>query len=226
MFKRILPLVLLMWACTATAQLSRITNQDAVFGLKAALRKSTGVAVDLLGRRNGFYDNPAVKIPLPEPLRRYEGLMRTFGLGKYADELDLTMNRAAEAAVPQARALFIEAVKRMTIQDAKGILTGGPTSATEYFRRTTSSQLRAKFLPIVRRATAKVKLAQKYDQFAEKGARLGLISKENANLNEYVTQKALDGLFYMVGQEEQKIRKNPLAAGSAIIEKVFGSLRR
>ncbi len=226
MLRRIIAIFLATWACAALAQISQITNKDAVAGLKAALEKGTGAAVSTLGRTDGFFGNPAVKIPLPESIRRYESLMRSFGLGRYADELELTMNRAAEAAVPQAKTLFVSAVKKMTVQDAKGILTGGPTSATEYFERTTSDSLRAKFLPIVKQATAKVKLAEKYNQFAEKGVRFGLVKKQDANLDDYVTQKTLDGLFYMVAQEEKKIRQDPVGAGSDIISKVFGALRR
>lgn len=219
-------LLLAAWACSALAQLAQLSNRDAVSGLRAALEKGTGAAVGALGRTDGYFGNPAVRIPLPESIARYEKVMRSFGLGKYADKLELTMNRAAEAAVPQAKAIFVEAVKTMSVQDAKGILTGGPTSATDYFRRKTSDPLRAKFLPIVKRETAKLKLAQKYDEFAAKGARFGLVSKEDASLDGYVTEKALDGLFYMVGQEERKIRADPVGAGSAIIEKVFGALKR
>jgi hypothetical protein len=209
----------------AAASLDAITNQDAIAGLKAALEKGSTVAVSLLGRTDGFFGNDKVKIPLPESLARYEKLMRSFGMGKYADELILTMNRAAEAAVPEAKALFVDAVKKMTVQDAKRILTGGDTAGTQYFKRTTSEPLRGKFLPIVQKATKKVKLAEVYNRYAEKGAQFGLISKEHANLDDYVTQKALDGLFFMVGEEERKIRKDPVKAGSDIIRKVFGALR-
>jgi hypothetical protein len=207
------------------AQLDSLSNQDAIAGLKAALEKGSGAAVSLLGRTDGFFGNDKVKIPLPDSLRRYEKLMRGVGLGKYADELILTMNRAAEAAVPEAKKLLVDAVKKMTVQDAKGILTGGETAGTEYFRRTTSDPLHARFLPIVQKATKKVKLAEKYNEYAGQGAKFGLVRKEHANLDEYVTQKALDGLFYMVAEEEKRIRKDPVKAGSDIIRKVFGALR-
>jgi hypothetical protein len=212
-------------SAAAAASLDKISNQDAISGLKAALEKGSGVAVSLLGRTDGFFGNAAVKILLPDSLKRYEKLMRGVGLGKYADELVLTMNRAAEAAVPEAKVLLVDAVKRMTVQDAKGILTGGETAGTEYFKRTASDPLRARFLPIVQKATKKVKLAEKYNEYAEKGAKFGLIRKEHANLDQYVTEKALDGLFYMVAEEEKKIRKDPVKAGSDIIRKVFGALR-
>ena len=209
----------------SAANLDRLSDQDAVAGLKAALERGSATAVSLLGRTDGFFGSTAVKIPLPESLARYEKLMRGMGMGKYADELVLTMNRAAEAAVPEAKALLVDAVKKMSVQDAKGILTGGETSGTEYFKRTTSDPLRAKFLPIVQMAVKKVKLAEKYNEYAEKGAKFGLVKKEHANLDQYVTQKALDGLFYMVAEEEKRIRKDPVKAGSGIIKKVFGALR-
>jgi hypothetical protein len=217
--------LLALSSAAAFGQLDRISNQDANAGLKAALEKGSTAAVAALGRPDGFFGNGAVKIPLPDSLKRYEKLMRGVGMGKYADELILTMNRAAEAAVPEAKALLVNAVKQMTVQDAKGILTGGNTAGTEYFRRTTSEPLRGKFLPIVQQATKKVQLAEKYNQYAEKGAKFGLVKKEDANLDNYVTQKALDGLFYMVAEEEKKIRENPLKAGSDILRRVFGALK-
>lgn len=215
----------LLAAAPAAAQLERISNKDAVAGLKAALEKGSQAAVAELGRTDGFFGDARVKIPLPESLRRAEGLMRRLGMGRYADELELTMNRAAEAAVVEAKPLLVDAVKKMSVQDAKGILTGGDTAGTEYFRRTTQDQLRKKFMPIVQQATKKVQLAEKYDDYAEVGARFGLISAQDANLDQYVTQKALDGLYFMIAEEEKKIRRDPLGSASSIIKKVFGALR-
>ena len=151
--------------------------------------------------------------------------MRRMGMGKHADELIVTMNRAAEAAVPEAKQLMVDSVKKMTVQDAKGILAGGDTAGTDYFRRTTSKQLHDRFLPIVKKATAKVGVAQKYNEYAEKGASLGVVKRQDAALDAYVTQKALDGLYLMVAEEEKNIRKDPVGAGTAIIKKVFGALR-
>jgi hypothetical protein len=212
-------------AIVTAASLDKISNQDAVSGLKAALEKGSGAAVQSLGRTDGFFGNDKVKIPLPDSLKRYERTMRSLGMGKYADELILTMNRAAEAAVPEAKVLLVDAVKKMSVQDAKGVLTGGDTAGTEYFKRTTSDPLRAKFLPIVQQSTKKVKLAESYNNYAGQAAKFGLVSKEHANLDAYVTQKALDGLFYMVGEEEKKIRRDPVGAGSDILRKVFGALK-
>ncbi len=205
--------------------MDRITEREAVAGLKAALEKGSQAAVAALGRTDGFFGNPQVKIPLPESLERTERLMRRVGLGKHADELVLTLNRAAEAAVPEARKLFVDAVKKMTFDDAKGILRGGESAATEYFRRSTSGELRKRFLPIVERTTARVNLAQKYDDYASHGVALGLVKKEHADLDEYVTQKALDGLFFMLAEEEKKVRRDPAGSASRIIRKVFGAAR-
>jgi hypothetical protein len=135
------------------------------------------------------------------------------------------MNRAAEAAVPEAKELLLNAVKQMTLQDAKAILTGGDDSVTQYFKRTTSEPLTEKFLPIVRKATEQVALAEKYNRYAKQGAKLGLIDKKDASLEGYVTQKALDGLFLMIAEEERAIRRNPLGQASSLLQKVFGALR-
>lgn len=219
--------ILAVWtmALPALAQLDQISNRDAVAGLKAALEKGAVYAVQTLGRSDGFFGDSRVKIPLPESLQSAERLMRTLGMGSTADELILTMNRAAEAAVPEAKKLLVDAVEKMTVQDAKGILTGGDTAGTAYFRRTTQAQLRARFLPIVKRSTAKVGLAQTYNQYAEQGARFGLVKKEHANLDAYVTEKALDGLYFMIAEEEKKIRRDPVGSASNIIKKVFGAIR-
>jgi hypothetical protein len=227
---RILPLIgaavmICAHPAPAAAQLDKITNQDATSGLRAALQKGAEAAVDLLGKQDGFFGNQKVKIPLPESIARVDKLMHNLGMGKYSDELVLTMNRAAESAMPEAKKLLVDAVKKMSVQDAKGILTGGQDSATQYFKRTTSDQLRERFLPVVKKATQKVKLAEKYNQYAEKGAKLGLVKKDDANLDSYVTQKALDGLFLMIAEQEKKIRDNPAQAASSIISKVFGALK-
>ena len=218
-------LVALAWSQPAAAQLDRISNKQAVAALRTALEKGSRAAVSSLGRTDGFFGNARVKIPLPESLQKAEGWMRRLGMGRYADELVLTMNRAAEAAVPEAQTLLLGAVKKMTVEDAKGILTGGDTAGTAYFRRSTEDQLRARFLPIVSRATARVRLAEKYNEYADRGVRFGLVRKEDANLDYYVTQKALDGLFLVIAEEERKIRQDPVGSASSIIRKVFGALR-
>jgi hypothetical protein len=222
---RALAVALLVLPWPAGAQLERITQAEAVEGLKAALERGSQAAVKTLGRSNGFLKNQRVKIPLPESLRRTENVMRTLGAGRYADELIVAMNRAAEAAVPEAKAVFVDAVKKMSVRDAKSVLTGGNTAGTDYFRRTTRAGLHQRFLPIVRRATKKVQLAQLYRQYAGQAASLGMVRKEDADLDAYVTQKALDGLYFMVAEEEKRIRKDPVGTGQAILKKVFGALR-
>jgi hypothetical protein len=222
---RIVPLIIgFVMAAPAWAQLENISNRDAINALKSALDRGTRAAVAQLGRVNGFLADARVKIALPESLRGAEKNMRRFGMAKYADELIMTLNRAAEAAVPEAQQLFIDSLRQMSVQDAKGILTGGDTAGTAYFRRTTADELSARFLPIVRRSTERVGLAQKYNQYAAKGVRVGLIEAEDANLDDYVTRKALDGLYFMVAEEERKIRKDPVGTASSLIKKVFGAL--
>ena len=216
----------LLWANVASAQLERFTGADATAALRTALEQGSQAAVKALGRTDGFLGNPNVRIPLLESAQRTEKLMRRFGMGKYADELIVTLNRAAEQAVPQARQLLVDSVRKMSVRDAKDILTGGETSATDYFRRTTRAPLHARFLPIVRAATARVQLAQAYGRYADKAARVGLLREEDANLDEYVTQKALDGLDFSVAEEEKKIRAHPLQTTSSIVREVFGALQR
>ncbi len=205
--------------------LDAISADESNGALRQALTQGASAAVASLGKQDGFLGNPKVKIPLPENLQKAEKLMRKLGMGKYADELITTMNRAAEAAVPEAKDLLLNAVKQMTLQDAKAILTGGDDSVTQYFQRTTSAPLTEKFLPIVKQATERVDLAKKYNRYAKQGAKLGLLDKENASLEGYVTQKALDGLFFMIGEEERAIRKNPLGQASSLLQKVFGALK-
>ena len=204
--------------------LADISGRDASGGLKEALTQGAGKAVEVLGKQDGFLGNPKVKIPLPESVQKVEGLMRGFGMGKQADELLTAMNRAAEAAVPQAKVLLVNSIKQMSVEDAKGILSGGEDSATQYFRRTTSGPLAEKFKPVVRNAMARVKLAEKYDQFAGKAAKFGLVREQDAHLENYVTQKALDGLYLMIAEEEKAIRKNPAEAVGKLAKKVFGAL--
>jgi len=208
------------------AGLGDISQQDSSGALRQALTQGASAAVASLGKPNGFLGNPKVKIPLPENLQKAEKLMRKLGMGKHADELIVTMNRAAEAAVPEAKALLLDAVKQMTLQDAKAILTGGDDSVTQYFQRTTSEPLTVKFLPIVRQATERVELAKKYNRYAKQAAKLGLLDKEDASLEAYVTDKALDGLFLMIAEEERAIRKNPLGQASSLLQKVFGALNK
>lgn len=226
MKKLLLVLLVSLLAPAAEAlSLADLSNKDAVGGLKQALTEGTGKAVDQLGKADGFLGNPKVKIPLPENLAKVAGLMHKLGMGRQADELEVAMNRAAEAAVPEARALIVASIKQMSVDDAKGILTGGEDAATQYFKRSTAAPLAAKFRPVVKKAIARVKLAEKYEEFAGRGVKLGLVKEDDAHLEDYVTAKALDGLYLMIAEEEKAIRKDPLGAASSLVKKVFGALR-
>jgi hypothetical protein len=204
--------------------LADLTNQDASRGIKGALTEGASSAISKLGVPGGFLNNPKVKIPLPPALEQLAKGMRLMGRGKDADELVAAMNQAAEQAVPEAKTLMINAVKGMSVADGKAILTGGDDSVTQFFRSKTAAPLSVKFLPMVKKSTDRVGLAQKYNQLAGEGAKLGLVKGDAANIEQYVTSKALDGLYVMIGEEEHAIRQNPAAAGSAIVSKVFGAL--
>jgi hypothetical protein len=182
-------------------------------------------AVSLLGRKDGFMGNPRVKIPLPGFLKDVAKLLKATGQGASVDELVTAMNRAAEAAVPEAKSLLLSAVKNMSVEDGRQILSGGDRSVSDFFAKKTREPLGAKFLPIVTRATQKVSLADKYNAVAGQAADLGLLDKKDADIQKYVTGKALDGLYLMIGEEERKIRKDPVGTGSAILKNVFGSLK-
>lgn len=205
--------------------LGDLTSADASKGVKAALEKGASAAIALLGKTDGFLGNDKVRIPLPGFLNDAAGILKTLGQGKRVDELVTSMNRAAETAVPMAKDLLMGAVRSMSVDDAKKILTGGDTSVTTFFADKTRTPLSGTFLPIVTKATEKVGLAEKYNQFASKGVGLGLVKKEDANIQQYVTGKSLDGLYLIIGEEEKKIRQDPVGTGSAILSKVFGVLK-
>jgi len=208
----------------SAGSIEAVSSKDASAGLRAAISQGVDKAIGILGAPNGFLGNPKYTIPLPAALEKADRALRMVGLSGDADELKAAMNHAAEMAVADARPVFKQAVQRMSVADAKGVLTGGETSATEYFRRTTSEQLTTRFKPIVARATAKLKLGTLYDQYAGKAAQVGLISAHDANLNDYVTSKALDGLFGAIAEEEVAIRKDPMGQASTLLKKVFGAL--
>lgn len=218
-------LLLATWQNAHALSIADLTDQEASQGLKAALEKGAASAVSLLSQPNGFLGNDKVRIPLPGYLNDAAKLLKTLGQGKRVDELVTTMNRAAEAAVPKAQTLLVNAVKSMNVSDAKNILTGGDTSVTRFFSEKTRTPLFGEFLPVVTQATEKVGLAAQYNQVAGKAAGMGLLKKDDANIENYVTNKTLDGLFTMIGEEEKKIRQDPVGAGSAILKKVFGAVK-
>ncbi|MFP6848158.1 MAG: DUF4197 domain-containing protein [Pseudomonas sp.] len=204
--------------------LSDLTQSDASGGLKDALTQGAKVAVQQLGKPGGFSNNPDVRIELPGKLGKAAKTMKMMGMGAQVDQLEASMNKAAEAAVPQAQALLVDSVKKMTVQDAKSILSGPQDSATQYLSKTSREQIRAKFLPIVKQATDQVGLAKQYNSFAGQAASFGVIDAKNANIENYVTEQALDGLFTMIAEQEASIRENPAAAATSLAKKVFGAL--
>ena len=210
---------------TSTASgVDALSSADINAGLKEALTRGADSAVAQLGQKDGFFGNPALKIPLPPSLQKAEKAMRMLGMGKQADELVLSMNRAAEAAVPEAKTLLVDAVKAMTLEDAKGILTGGKTSATDFFRNKTEARLTERFAPVVKANTDKVGLAQQYNRYAGAAAQFNLIDKKQAKVEDYVTQQALDRLYNLIGEKEAAIRANPMQSGSDLLKKVFGAV--
>lgn len=205
--------------------LADLSQKDASIGVKTALEKGADVAVSLLGKTDGFWGNDAVRIPLPEWLKKAETALRFMGKGQDIDDLKLGVNRAAEQAVPQARTLLVGAVKSMSVQDAKSILSGGENSVTQFFKDKTEKPIGDKFLPIVSKVTDRIGLAREYNRIAGQGMQMGLVKPEQARVERHVTTKAMDGLYYMIGEEEKKIRQDPIGTGSAILSKVFGAMR-
>jgi hypothetical protein len=210
------------WLCMEPLQAAGFNESEAVQGVRSALERGANAAVDLLGRNDGFLGNPRVRIPLPGFLNDAAKLLKATGGQKKVDELITAMNRAAEAAVPMARTLLVNAAKSMSVEDGLKIVRGGDTSVTDFFARKTRAPLGEQFLPIVTKATEKVALADKYNAVAGKAAKFGLLKGDDANIQRYVTGKSLDGLFLVIGEEEKKIRKDPVGTGSAILRKVFG----
>lgn len=212
-------------ASTARAlTLADIATPDATQALRLALERAAEAAIGQLGVADGFLGNPQVRIPLPSRLQDASQTLRWMGQGDALDQLVTAMNRAAEAAIPMGRDLVVQAVQTLTVQDAKAILQGGDTSVTDYFAGRTRDPLTARLLPIVRQATDKVGLAQKYNQVAGKAVELGLMPASEARVEDHVTGRALQGLYSVIGEQEQKIRRDPVGTGSALIGKVFGAL--
>lgn len=203
---------------------SALSDSDILMGLKEALAQGTRNAITSLGRSDGFWRNTGVRVPLPDAIGRFESNLRKFGAASMVDQFHLTLNRAAEQAVPQVADIFGNAVRQMTIQDVRGILSGQSDAATQFFKRTTSDAIYGKFLPIVTSATAKVGVTQQYKSLTRSyGPLMQAAGVQNPDLDAYVTQKAMDGLFTTIAQEEAKIRQDPAARTSEILKKVFGA---
>jgi hypothetical protein len=201
-----------------------LTNTEMVSGLKEALDKGTQFAVDKLGKPGGFLDNKKVRIPMPDSLTWVESSLRTVGQDELADEFIATMNEAAEQAVPEAAEVFGDAIQNMSVEDAQGILTGPDDAATEYFRTNTESILTDRMRPIVESATASTGVTSAYkNMMGSAGGLTSMLPGNSTDIDDYITTKTLDGLFLMIAKEERKIRKNPVARSSELMQKVFSA---
>ncbi len=229
-------LLLITMACAAglalpqralALSLADLSDKDASAGLKGALERGAEIAVSLLGKKDGFWGDERVRIPLPDWMRKVEKAIKVLGKSKDIEQMKEGVNRAAEQAVPQAKVLLAAAVKSMSVDDARKILAGGDNSVTQFFQEKTQAALAQKFLPVVTSVTNRIGLAQQYNQLAAQVQQTGLIalSPDQTRVESHVTKKALDGLYFMIGEEESKIRKDPAAAGSEIIKRVFGATR-
>jgi hypothetical protein len=200
---------------------SGLSNGKITAGLKQALQLSTGNAVARTGKPDGFLKNEAIKIVLPDKLRTIGQGMRLMGMGAQVDELEVGMNRAAEQATPKAKEIFLSALEKMTFDDARKILSGGDTAATDYFKRTSSPELTTAFSPIVHQSMENVGVVKKYETMMQSEPGISTLAG-SFDLDKYVVGKTLDGLFYVLGQEEQKIRNNPAAQTTSLLKQVFG----
>ncbi len=207
--------------------LADLSDKDRDAGIKAALERGATIAVSLLGKPDGFWANDQVRIPLPDWIKRFERAIKVIGKSKDIEALKIGVNRAAEQAVPQAKSLLVAAVKGMNVQDARKILSGGDNSVTTFFQEKTETSLAQKFLPVVTGVTSRIGLAQQYNSLAEQVQQTGLVklAPDQQRVESHVTKKALDGLYFMIGEEEKKIRKDPVGTGSDILKRVFSSIK-
>lgn len=218
----------LLLACAPWARaggLDAITGSEATQALRDGLEKGARAALAKLGKENGYFADPKVKIGLPKNFAKAERILRGLGQGKKVDDLVLSMNRAAEAAAPQAQELVVDAVKKMTVQDAKNILTGGDDAATRYFRKATEAQLSEKLMPTIRSVTEKSGLARSYNAMSAKLVSLAGIKSDLSTVEKYVNEKALDGIYSQIAEEERAIRRNPGQYAGSLLGKVFGLLQ-
>lgn len=209
----------------ASPALSGLSRGEMDQGLKAALSKGVQTAIRQLGRNGGFLNDPSVRIPMPGALGQVEGLLRSLHQERLADEFVDTMNHAAERAVPQAAAVFSDAIKQMSVHDVEGILRGPDDAATEYFRRTSGAALMQRFRPIVTSATNKAGVTSTYKNMMDQAGPMARMVGGDTDLDTYITQETLNGLFIKIAEEEKAIRTNPVARSTDLLKKVFGGLR-
>lgn len=202
-----------------------LSTSKIIEGLKEALQIGTGNAVGLVSALDGYYKNPKIKIPLPESVEKVEKILRKVGFGSKVDDFEMSMNRAAERAAPEAKALFMDTIKQMSFDDARKILNGDDNAATLYFKDKTWDRLFDKFKPIVNSAMSEVGVTRYYQDLDRKVRSIPFADRMSFDLDKYVTDSALDGLFYMVAQEEKKIRQNPAARVTDLLKEVFGDKR-
>ncbi len=230
-------LVLCMVACTS-AQINQalgdvnktlggstapLTTADVAQGLKEALIKGISTGSDLVSQVDGYFKNPEIKIPFPPEVKKVEDRLRQIGLGNEVDKFVMTLNRGAEDAAKEAKPIFIEAIRAMTIEDAWAILRGEDDAATQYLQRTTSGLLREKFKPVIQNSLNKVNATKYYGEIVTRYNQIPLVQKVNPDLDDYATDKAIDGLFTMIAKEERNIRENPVARTTELLKRVFGS---
>lgn len=217
----VLTLILVLGPINA-AQWGDLSENRIIAGLKEALNIGTGNAINLTGRLDGFFRNAAIKILIPRQLNTLARGLRAVGMGDKVDEFEMSMNRAAEKAAPQARKIFVNAIKQMTFNDARRILTGGDTAATEFFREKTSDDIARAMRPIIGKAMNDVGATRQYKDLVDQFRQIPFARTQSLDIDDYVVDKTLDGIFYMVGEEEKKIRKNPAARVTSILREVFG----
>jgi len=199
-----------------------LTEKDAADGIKEALVNGTGESVKLVSMADGYWGNPEIKIPFPSEAKEMETKLRTIGMGKKVDEFNESMNRAAEKAANEAKPIFIAGIKGMTVKDAINIVKGENNAATMYLKKTTSPELNAAFQPIIKTSLDNVNASKYWSELITIYNKIPMVKKMNPNLTEYVTDKAINGLFIMIAKEELKIRKDPVARTSELLKKVFG----
>ncbi|MBT1709084.1 DUF4197 family protein [Fulvivirgaceae bacterium PWU5] len=235
-FLPVLLISLVLTACT-TAQLNQtmgevnkaigkdapLTSTEVANGLKEALVKGISNGSDMASQLDGYFKNPKIKIPFPPEVKKVEDKLRQIGLGGEVDKFVMTLNRGAEDAAKEAKPIFIAAIKQMTIQDAWGILRGSDNAATEYLKRTTSSLLYDKFKPVIQNSLNKVNATKYYGDIVTRYNKIPLVEKVNPDLTDYATNKAMDGLFLLIAEEEKKIRLDPVARTTELLKKVFGA---
>jgi hypothetical protein len=201
-----------------------LTTAEVVQGLKEALIKGISTGSDLASQIDGYFKNPEIKIPFPPEVKKVEDKLRQVGLGNEVDKFVMTLNRGAEDAAKEAKPIFIEAIRSMTIQDAWSILKGEPDAATQYLKRTTSGLLKEKFKPVIQNSLSKVNATRYYSDIVTRYNQIPFVQKVNPDLDDYATDKAIEGLFIMIAKEEKNIRQNPVARTTEILKRVFGSL--